>query len=207
MVVHDGAIESEQVEAASAVGVLQIWGEQELEDGVEADLVADILEARGSLGDGEQKDVALLVCGLGIVRAVEGIHNDVFSVDSAQALRILLGLLGILASNERFPPLYGRFKLNVFAVGVLGIFNLVAGVDEQHDNRLGSEHVLENVRVVGSVTVGVEEVKYFFLGQDSLNLVENFEVVFLQVFVEFFHLAKVTASRCLPEYPAARDEA
>lgn len=189
MVVNDGTIKRDQIKTARAVGMLEVWGEEELENGVERDLVLLILKRRRALRDLKQENVSLLIGFLRVVRTVQGVHDNVFSVLAAETVRVLSGHLGLLVSKQLLPAHDRHIKLDLFeALGVFGVRDLVNFVDEKHDDRLGSHHVLLNFGVVGGVSVRVKQVEHLFARQNLAFFVEDLKVVLLEILVQFVNL-------------------
>ena len=61
MVLDDGSVHGEQVQAASRVSMLKVGRETEAKDHIHGDLGADKLKDRGTLRDREQEDVSLFI--------------------------------------------------------------------------------------------------------------------------------------------------
>ena len=189
VVVDDGTIKSDQIKTARAVGMLEVWWEEELENGVKRNLVFLVLKRRRAFRDLKQENVSLFVGFLRVVRAVQGVHDNVFSVLAAETVRVLFGNLRLLVSKQLLPAHDRHIKLDLFeALGVFGVRDLVNFVDEKHDDRLSGHHMLLNVGVVGGVSVRVKQVEHLFARQNLAFFVEDLKVVLFEIFVQFVNL-------------------
>jgi hypothetical protein len=161
--------------------MLQVWWEEESQDHIHSYLGGNKLKLGWSLWDGEQEDVSFLVGSFSIIRTPESIFDQIDSKEGSKAVRILcFGLFWGLVSEEFLPSNDGAFQFDFFFAVFLG-WDSLSRVDQEKHNRLRSHHVLLDVGEERSVTIIVEQVEHFFLGQDLLHLMEHIKVIFLQL--------------------------
>lgn len=205
MIVDDGAVERNQIQATSAICVFKIWRVEELENGVQRDLILLVLEGRRALRDLEQENISFFIGVLGIVRAMQSVHDNVFPVLASEAVGVLFGHFRLLVTKKLFPARDWHVKLDLFyAFGVVGVRDLVDLVDEQHDNRLSCHHVLLDVGVVGSVSVRIKQVEHLFASENLAFLVEDLKVIFLKIFIKLVDLETIRQGLGLPIFAEER---